>query len=96
MASESKIKEKQTYKLLKGMVSSHQSYFYYLAEKDDSCTSVNCLNGGTCIGRGDVFECQCPPEYSGSLCERCKFKLTIIVFFTVNKCKCSRAVLEFC
>ena len=66
---------KEAGKLGKGTLSPH-SYFYYFAEKDDSCTSVSCLNGGTCIGRGDVFECQCPPEYSGNLCERSKFKLS--------------------
>ncbi len=48
-------------------------HFYFISVDADQCTQVTCMNGGTCVGRGDVFECICPPEYSGDLCERSKY-----------------------
>ena len=33
-----------------------------------SCAGGPCLNGGTCLVEGTSFVCQCPPEFTGSLC----------------------------
>ncbi|XP_060590385.1 low-density lipoprotein receptor-related protein 1-like isoform X5 [Ruditapes philippinarum] len=40
-----------------------------------NCSSVNCLNGGTCrlanqiSGQGSQVHCECTPRFTGSLCE---------------------------
>ncbi|CAD5115601.1 DgyrCDS4561 [Dimorphilus gyrociliatus] len=37
----------------------------------DTCQNISCQNGGTCQTGVDnqLFKCQCPPGYNGSLCE---------------------------
>ncbi|XP_043101504.1 versican a [Puntigrus tetrazona] len=35
----------------------------------DSCSDDVCLNGGSCVKRGGVQICSCPPGYSGDQCE---------------------------
>ena len=35
----------------------------------DECASDPCLNGGTCSDLVNSFVCNCPPGYSGVLCD---------------------------
>lgn len=35
----------------------------------DDCVGVRCLNGGTCRDGVRDYKCQCPPGYSGKLCQ---------------------------
>lgn len=35
----------------------------------DDCVRHQCQNGGTCVDDVYSYSCQCPPEYSGPLCE---------------------------
>ena len=41
----------------------------------DICSSVAvdlCLNGGTCLSRGDSYSCQCPDGWTGAQCDQSK------------------------
>ena len=36
---------------------------------EDPCTSLPCLNGGTCSSNEDQYDCQCPDTFYGDHCE---------------------------
>ena len=63
------------------MFNSTSLTFVYPSAKEDTCTTVTCMNGGTCSGRGDVFNCMCPFGYSGNLCEISKFYSNSVYLF---------------
>lgn len=35
----------------------------------DECLSNPCRNGGSCLDRFNMFVCECPPGYSGPICD---------------------------
>jgi hypothetical protein len=34
-----------------------------------ACDPNPCLYGGVCLPLGNTFQCQCPPQYTGTCCE---------------------------
>lgn len=36
---------------------------------ENECISNPCLNGGTCVDGDQRFDCNCPPEYTGDICQ---------------------------
>lgn len=40
----------------------------------DECSGDPCEHGGTCIDLVGGFRCECPPEWTGDLCQVGKFK----------------------
>lgn len=62
---------------------------------DGPCQSFPCLNGATCIGLGDSFQCRCPIRFSGELCEEglctvddCVYACTYVYMSCVSVSKC--------
>lgn len=43
-----------------------RSGFFYIP---DLCSSLNCLNGGTCVAQDNEAICNCPISHYGSRCE---------------------------
>lgn len=39
------------------------------------CKERPCTHGGKCIPEGDHYRCECPPEYEGPQCVKCKCKI---------------------
>ena len=48
------------------------------------CSSVYCLNGGTCLDEQDGYKCDCPYEFFGKRCEGISSKLLEIIVNPMN------------
>ena len=57
---------------------------------DGPCQSSPCSNGATCIGLGNSFQCRCPVQFSGELCEE-RMRLILFVCLCVRVCPCVHA-----
>jgi len=40
-----------------------------ICDRPMTCQTQQCLNGGTCLDKAIGFQCLCPPEYTGELCQ---------------------------
>ena len=47
---------------------------------DGPCQSLPCMNGATCIGLRDSFQCRCPIRFSGELCEEGLCNVLLIIY----------------
>uniref|UniRef100_H3CXT7 Crumbs cell polarity complex component 1 n=1 Tax=Tetraodon nigroviridis TaxID=99883 RepID=H3CXT7_TETNG len=46
-------------------------------EKADVCQNHRCANGGTCLHGPDRYACLCPENFTGPLCRRPKFPVSV-------------------
>ena len=44
----------------------------------NECASNPCLHGGTCDDEVNSYHCQCPPGYTGCMCETGKWYIKIL------------------
>ena len=51
---------------------------------ESACASAPCFNGGTCKNEGEAFVCTCPPDYSGTQCEKGKNVKNAEIFWQYN------------
>ncbi|KAJ8042702.1 Versican core protein [Holothuria leucospilota] len=73
-------------------------YGFYQDSDTDECYSNPCNFGGTCVGIGNEFKCECAPGYEGDFCETdtdecysnpCQFGGTCSDFVNKFKCDCA-------
>ena len=58
---------------------------------DGPCQSSPCSNGATCIGLGNSFQCRCPVQFSGELCE----ERTCLILFCLSMHVCAHVCVLY-
>ena len=55
-----------------------------------------CENGGTCRFQAGSFFCDCPPGFSGTVCENGMGKLVISLQMSISVCIIVRCIIILC
>lgn len=62
----------------------------------NECESNPCQNGGSCLDRFNMFVCECPPGYSGPVCDTNVRLLKFNPFISIQFCRLIKVNFIIC